>query len=127
MSLIDISLVKKNLRVFATDEDTEIAAYQAAAETIIAEYVDRVVYESGGTAPSGDDGTAIEVNAAITAAILLLTAELYENREADWKAQGTPTNDLALNATLPRTVRALLAPYRVWRTFDECADVATVQ
>jgi len=111
MALVDIALVKKHLRVFHTDDDTEIAAYQAAAETIVKEYVDRVVYEAGGSAPSGDDGTAIEVTPAITAAILLLIGDLYERRESNtWEPE---------QATLPKSVRALLAPYRVWRTIDE--------
>lgn len=111
MALVDIALVKKHLRVFHDDEDTEIAAYQAAAETIVTEYIDRVVYETGGGEPSGDDGTAMEITPAITAAILLVVGDLYEHRESDtWESE---------NATLPRSVRALLAPYRVWRTVEE--------
>lgn len=119
MSLIDIALVKKHLRVYADDEDTEIAAYQAAAEAIIVAYLDRSVLGAGVSPLSGDDGTAIEVNPTITAAILLLTGDFYEFREADQSADG--------DAVLPRAVRALLAPYRVWRTYDECAPVVTVQ
>lgn len=111
MSLVDIALVKRHLRVDFEDDDTEIEAYQAAAESIIEEYLDRAVYGDGGSAPSDDDGTAIAVNAAITAAILLVTSDLYEKRESDtWEADG---------AVLPKTVRALLAPYRVWRVFSE--------
>ncbi|QKC99184.1 head-tail connector protein [Mesorhizobium sp. NZP2298] len=113
MSLLDIDLVKKHLRLDFLDDDDTIAAYQAAAETIVTEYVDREVYAEGGE-PSGDDGTAIEVTPAITAAVLLLVGDLYENREADPESKG--------DAVLPRAVRALLAPYRVWRTIDvECA------
>lgn len=111
MPLLDIDLVKKHLRVDFDDTDTEIEAYQAAAESIITEYLDRAVYGASGSAPSGDDGTAIEVNAAITAAVLLLVGDMYEHRESDtWEVEG---------ATLPRTVRALLAPYRVWRVLSE--------
>jgi len=111
VSLLDIELVKKHLRVDHDDDDDTIAAYQAAAESIITEYLDRAVYPASGSAPSGDDGTAIEITAPITAAVLLVTEDLYEGRGSDtWDADG---------AMLPRTVRALLAPYRVWRVYSE--------
>jgi hypothetical protein len=116
MAYVDTALVKKHLRAddFSDDDDT-IAAYQAAAETIVTEYVDRIIFEDGGSAPSGDDGTAIEVTPAIVAAVLLITEDLYEGRGSDtWETDA---------ATLPRTVRALLAPYRVWRVLDEDESV----
>ena len=97
MALVTLTLAKKHLRVFHDDDDTEIEAYLAAAETIVEEYVDRAVYGS--------------VTPAITAAILLLLGDLYENREADPESKG--------DAVLPRAVRALLAPYRVWRVLSE--------
>ncbi len=107
MAIIDFDLIKRHLRVFHSDDDVSIAAYQAAAEEIIAEYVDRIIFEDGGSAPSGDDGTAMETTPAVTAAVLLLVADMYEKRESDtWEGD---------QATLPKTVRALLAPYRVWR------------
>ncbi|TPJ86951.1 MULTISPECIES: head-tail connector protein [unclassified Mesorhizobium] len=115
MSLLDIALVKKHLRIDFDDDDDTISAYQAAAETIVTEYVDRAVYAAGGMPATGDDGTAIEVTPAITAAILLLIGDLYESREADPESKG--------DAVLPRAVRALLAPYRVWRVLDECTYV----
>lgn len=105
MALVDLELLKKHLRVFHDDEDDELEVYQAAAETIVAEHIDREVVPTGAT-PTTDDG--IELTPPITAAILLVAADLYENREPDMNAEG--------NAVLPRHVRALLAPYRVWRT-----------
>lgn len=105
MPLVDIGLVKKHLRVFHDDDDDTIAAYQAAAENIVVEYLDREVVPAGATV----DGDAIAVTPAITAAILLLVGDMYEVREPDQKQEG---------AMLPRAVRALLAPYRVWRTYD---------
>src|SRR5690606_30226446 len=105
MALIDLTLLKKHLRVFHDDEDAELEMYQAAAETIVVEYVDREVVAADGT-PTLPDGIAL--TPPITAAILLVAADLYENREPDMNAPG--------NAVLPRHVRALLAPYRVWRT-----------
>lgn len=117
MSLLDISLVKQHLRVDDNDSDTLIAAYQAAAEAIVAEYIDREVYASGDS-PEPTDEFAIELQPPITAAILLIIGDLYAARETDdTDAARKPT--LALNAVLPRAVRALLAPYRVWRSVSE--------
>lgn len=107
MALVDLDLVKKHLRVDWDDEDTEIAAYQAAAETIVTEYLDRVVLAAG-PVPE-DDPTAMVITPPITAAILLVTNDLFDNR--------TPgENDGA--AMLSPTVRRLLAPYRVWRQME---------
>lgn len=119
MPLLDIELVKAHLRVDDDDSDTLIAAYQAAAETIVAEYLDRDVYASGDS-PVPTDEYAIEIEPPMVAAILLLIGDLYAARETDdTDAARKPT--LALNAVLPRVVRALLAPYRVWRTVSEGA------
>jgi hypothetical protein len=110
MPLLDPSLVKKHLRVDSVDEDDVIAAYQAAAEASVCEYIDRDVYVSGDS-PAPTDEYAIEIEPPITAAILLLIGDLYANREPDYKLAG--------DAVLPRAVRALLAPYRVWRVVSE--------
>ena len=116
MSLVSLEMAKRHLRVFHDDEDAEIGLYLTAAETAVMEHIDRVVYPSAedsppGAPPSDDDGTAIEVTPAIVAAILLMLGDLYEIREADSTVGG--------RAVLPRHVRALLAPYRVWRSIDE--------
>lgn len=116
MALVTLTLAKKHLRVLHDDDDSEIEAYLAAAEDVVTKYIDRAVYAPAddsppGAPPSGDDGTAIEISPSITAAILLLLGDLYENREVD--SQDTSS------AMLPRAVRALLAPYRVWRTTVE--------
>lgn len=112
MTLVTITLAKKHLRVDHSEDDAEIEVYLAASELSVARYLDRAIYGSSedsppGAPPSGDDGTAIEINAAIAAAILLLTGDLYENRE--------PNPEVVTEAMMPRSVRALLAPYRVWR------------
>lgn len=106
MALIELSLLKKHLRIFHDDEDDELGVYLTAAETIAVEYIDREVVASG--EPTAVDG--IVITPPIIAAILLVAADLYENREPDMKASG--------DAVLPRHVRALLAPYRVWRTLE---------
>lgn len=114
MAIVDLETVKKHLRVFHEDEDVEIGLYRDAAESIITEYLDREVVADGET-PTDEDG--IEATASIVSAILLVTGDLYEVREPDPDAKG--------DAVLPRAVRMLLAPWRVWRTpVDE--DVVTV-
>lgn len=118
MALVSLTMAKKHLRVDHDEDDAQIEAYLAAAETIVAKYVDRAIYgpaddSPAGAPPSDDDGTAIEVTPAIAVAILLLVGDFYENREAVTESVG--------DAVLPRSVRALLAPYRVWRVFSEGA------
>lgn len=107
MALVSLDRVKDHLRVFHSDDDAQIELYASAAETIVLEYLDRqVVVED--VEPEGD---GIKVTAAIVAAILLMVGDLYEVREPDQKDAG--------DAVLPKAVRALLAPYRVWRTLPE--------
>lgn len=120
MPLLDPVLVKKHLRVFHNDEDAEIAAYQEAAEAIVVAHLDRPVYSDEVPDENDEeyDASAIVLNAAITAAILLMVGDLYEIREPDPKLnQG--------DAVLPKSVRMLLAPWRVWRTFVEDIDTLT--
>lgn len=115
MALLELETVKRHLRIMHDDEDTEIAVYQAAAEDIVVQHIDRKVVAVGATLPvEGEDGfdaTAIHITPAITAAVLLMVGDLYEFREPDPKLQG--------DAVLPRSVRSLLAPYRVWRTMED--------
>lgn len=115
MPLVDFALVKRHCRVPHDEDDLELAVYQAAAEGIVAAYVDRTVLPTGSTLPvpedDGYDEYTMLVTPAIVAAILLLTSDFYEVREPDPKLDG--------DAVLPRPVRALLAPWRVWRTLPD--------
>ena len=112
MSIVSLDVVRSHLRVLHTDEDAEIGLYRDAAESIVTQHLDREVVAAGET-PTAADGIA--ATPAIVSAILLVTGDLYEVREPDPKATG--------DAVLPRAVRMLLAPWRVWRTVvDE--DVA---
>lgn len=122
MPLLDLPLVKKHLRVLHDDEDSQIAVYMEAAETIVVAYLDRVVLAAGPLPEPEDEGydeTAIVLNSSITAAILLVTGDLYEVREPDPKF-----NDG--DAVLPKSVRMLLAPWRVWRTYVEDIEDVTL-
>jgi hypothetical protein len=108
MALIDLAVFKRHLRVFHDDEDEELRLYLVAAETVVSEYIDREVVAADQT-PSLPDG--IVINPAVSASILLVGADLYENREPDMSASG--------EVVLPRHVRALLSAYRVWRVEEE--------
>lgn len=114
MALIFLPLAKKHLRVMHDDDDAEIEIYLAAAESMVLETLDRPVLPTGTTLPvegeAGYDETAMVVNPAIQAAILLVTGHLYEHREA--------ATDLKIEE-LPISVRHLIAPWRVWRKFEE--------
>ena len=110
MPLLDIELVKAHLRVDAEDDATLIESYQAAAESAVAQYLDRDIYAPGDS-PAPDDEFAIELQPPMVAAILLLIGDMYAVREPDAKLDGS--------AVFPRAVRALLAPYRVWRTVSD--------
>lgn len=117
MPLLDIDLIKQHLRVDGNDSDDLIEVYQAAAEAIVAQYLDRDVYAIGDS-PVPTDEFAIALQPPMTAAILLLIGDMFAARETDdTDPSRKPT--LAQNAVLPRAVRALLAPYRVWRTVSE--------
>lgn len=109
MPLVDLATAKRHLRVLHDDDDAEIDLYTSAAENIVVEYLDRVVLPAGETLPS-DDPTAMLVTPSIVAAILLMLGDLYENREADREQKS--------DAVMPPAVRALLAPWRVWRMID---------
>lgn len=117
MPLLELSLVKSHLRVDDTDSDALIAVYQAAAENIIVEYLDRDVYAVGDS-PGPTSDYSIALTPAITAAILLLIGDLYAQRETE-DADASRKPSLAMDAVLPRPIRALLAPYRVWRSVSE--------
>lgn len=106
MPLLSLAQMKAHLRVFDDYDDEQIALYQAAAEAIVIEHIDREVVATG--EPTTADG--ISLVPPIAAAILLVAADLYENREPDMQSNG--------DAVLPKHVRALLAPYRVWRVLE---------
>ncbi|MDX0014789.1 head-tail connector protein [Sinorhizobium meliloti] len=110
MALVDLATAKRHLRVLHSDDDAEIELYTSAAEDIVVEYLDRVVLPEGETLPADDD-TAMHVKPSIVAAILLMLGDLYENREADREQKS--------DAVMPPSVRALLAPWRVWRLVPE--------
>lgn len=113
MALVEFERVRDHLRLDEYCDALTVELYQLAAEAAITSYLDRPVLPPHATLPGvgtpGYDGTAIKAGPDIAAAVLLLTASLYENRESGG----------IVEPTLPVPVRALLAPWRVWRPVEE--------
>lgn len=87
-----------------TAEDTTIQAYLDGAEGAIAGHLCRPLIASAVT--PAPDTFELPLNAAVTAAVLLMAGHLYANREAVVVGTGS--------AALPLSVQFLIAPYRVW-------------
>lgn len=69
MSILNIELVKKHIKVDGNDEDTEIQIYIEAAEQYVNDFCD-----------TKDEPFAV-FPAPVQAAVLLIVGDLYENRE----------------------------------------------
>ncbi|MCZ2897305.1 head-tail connector protein [Burkholderia thailandensis] len=109
MALVSLELAIGFVRADAGMEDEVIQACLDGAAQSAIDYLNRKVYESQAALDAAiEAGTAGEnpmvVNAAIRAAILKSTAELYKNRE-----------DTAPGAVveLPFNARTLLRPHRI--------------
>lgn len=114
MPLISLDMAKRHLRIDHDDDDIQVTMYAAAAESIVREYVDRPLLAEGAIIPEPNDADAIIAPPPAIAAMLLVLGDLYEYREPGSRPSADPV--------LPPAVRALLAPYRIWRTYDEDCD-----
>jgi hypothetical protein len=111
MSLVSLDLAKQQIRVFDTTEDQLVQTYIDAAESHVAQFLGRAIYPDVDTmAAAVIAGTAglnpIVINPRIIAAVLLLVAGWYANREYVITEQ-------AHAIELPVGVTALLFPDRV--------------
>lgn len=113
MSLVALDLVKQHLRVDHDSEDWLLQVYLDAAEQAVLGHIQRPVYADYENLPLLDaadyDEFQMRATAAIRIAIMMLVAQMYDDRGAE-----EPTGD----AVLPQPVRTLLAQYRVWRPED---------
>lgn len=113
MGLIALPQLKQHLRVDHDSEDALIQMYADAAEQAVLGHIQRRVYPEEVLLPLPDapdyDEFHMHVTAAIRTAIMMLVAQMYDDRDAE-----TPQGD----AVLPQPVRMLLAQYRVWRPED---------
>ncbi|MBU9154202.1 head-tail connector protein [Burkholderia gladioli] len=109
MALVELSLALGFVRQDAGVEDDVIQALLDGATQSAIDYLNRQVFDTQDaldaavTAGTAGDNPMV-VNAAIKAAILKATAELYANREDS--AVGTVSE-------LPFNVRTLLRPHRI--------------
>lgn len=104
MSLVPLETFKQHLRVQGTEENAAIQAYLDGAEAAVAGYLCRPLIAANAAPAPGSH--ALPLGPAVTSAIMLLGAHLYENRE------GVVTGTIA--TALPLSVQFLLAPHRVW-------------
>ncbi|MBH9725119.1 phage gp6-like head-tail connector protein [Burkholderia contaminans] len=109
MALVELKLALGFVRANEGVEDDVVQLLVDGATQSAIDYLNRQVFETEDAMASAiEAGTAgkdpMVVNAAIRAAILKITAELYANREDT--AFG-PVTDLPLNA------RSLLRPHRI--------------
>lgn len=114
--------LRQHLRVDAGDEDQLLELLAFAAEQQVSSWIDRPLYSSEtdlpiATAP-GYHPNQIVATEAIKAAILMMAARLYMNREG--------TGDGMEDASLPMSVRALLAPYRFFGCPPRAPEVPVV-
>lgn len=107
MLLLDLATVKHHLRVDGADEDVLIGVYSLAAQESAVAFLNRSVYAT--QAELDEAGEPVEaapivINAAITAAMLLIAGHLYTNREDVVSGASV--------AKLPNGAQYLLQPYR---------------
>ncbi|BDO09031.1 hypothetical protein KAM481_33070 [Aeromonas caviae] len=107
MPLLDVVLLKKQLRLDADDsaEDVLLGVYLGAAEQAAANYMGRQLYAAGETVPATDSYGLTLDNQAVVAAILMHAGQLYENRETI--ITGTIVSEV------PMAYAHLLGPYRI--------------
>lgn len=97
MPILNLTEIKHHLRLDSDDEDAHLSLLAEAAEHYAAEFLDRPV-------PWLDtEGQPVPVPASVKVALLLIVADLYENREAQ-SLSNTQQNPALQN---------LLMPYRI--------------
>ena len=100
--MIELGVVKQHLRVEGEHEDALVGVYLSAAVDAAERYLGRKLYAD--QVPEEEE-QGLVINPSITAAILLITGHLYENREE--VVIGT------IATRLPMTSESLLWPYRL--------------
>lgn len=105
--MIELGVVKQHLRVEGDHEDALVGVYLAAAVDAAERYLGRKLYVDQVPVDQvpEDEEQGLVITPSITAAILLITGHLYENREE------VVTGTIATR--LPMTSESLLWPYRL--------------
>jgi len=100
--MIPLDIVKRHLRVEGDHDDALVELYLAAAVDAAERYIGRPLYAE--RVPDDVD-SGLVITPSITAAILLITGHLYENREE------VVTGTIATR--LPMASESLMWPYRL--------------
>ncbi|MTI12636.1 head-tail connector protein [Sansalvadorimonas verongulae] len=101
MQFLTIEQIKQQCRIEHDEEDSLLEFYGRAAESVVVKDLNRNVYTS---AVPDDDSTGIVISEDIKAAMLLMVAQLYENREV--------TSELTMKE-VPMAYDYLLGSYRI--------------
>lgn len=99
--LVSLSLVKEQLKIDQSNEDSILAVYIDAAEAEICNYINQPI-------PGISDSPPTAAPAPLVSAALLIVGDLYENREGAVVTK-TGTGSFLEN---PAVIR-LIQPYRV--------------
>ncbi len=106
--MLSLELVKSHCNIDAdfTDDDKLLALYVGSAVKYVENYTRRKLYESESSAGYQDDPDPLLLSDDVSAALLLLVGQWYENRENIISGQSFSTQ--------PFAVSALLQPYRIY-------------
>ena len=104
MAMPTLPDLKRHLRIRHDHEDADLEMKLAAAVDQAAQFLNRPIPWLAPLQPADGDPIYVEVPASVSAAILMMAAELYVNRE---------TAVVGTIYTKIDTAKNLLAPYRV--------------
>ena len=115
--IVGLADLRRHLRVDDDEQDDLIIAYEGAAAQQVSHWIGRPVYGPEDVMPGPDDDryhpSQMRADATIRVAIMQLVDRMFEDRHGE----GGASED----AVPPMSVRAVLAPHRV---FDCPTEVA---
>ncbi len=106
--MLSLELVKQHCNIDAdfTDDDKLLVIYTGSAVKYVENYTRRTLYENESSVGYQDDLDPLLLTDDVTAAMLLLIGQWYENRENVISGQSFSNQ--------PFAVIALLQPYRIY-------------
>ncbi|MBS6210444.1 MAG: head-tail connector protein [Proteus hauseri] len=106
--MLSLELVKQHCNIDPdfTDDDNLLTLYIGSAVKYVENYTRRTLHKTQEMDKAQEDPEALFLTDDVIAAMLLLIAQWYENREGVISGQAFSTQ--------PFTVTALLQPYRIY-------------